>query len=134
MVSLEQAKLILDKVRVKLYTPKGLRSLSPDDPEYCSYYTGNQYYRDKAYHQGTVWSWLLGPYIDCLIRIEGNIAGKIEAKKVIEDFIPHLSEAGIGTVSEIFDAEPPFFPKGCIAQAWGVSEILRVYLGYKLYE
>lgn len=134
MVNRDQAKLVLDKVRDKLYTSKGIRSLSPDDPEYCHYYTGNQYFRDKAYHQGTVWSWLLGPYVDCFMRIEGNIVGKLEAKKVIENFIPHLSEAGIGTVSEIFDADAPFYPKGCIAQAWGVSEILRVYLGYKLYE
>jgi len=134
VVNYEQARSILNQVREKLYTPKGLRSLSPDDPEYCSYYTGDQYNRDKAYHQGTVWSWLLGPYIDALMRIEGNINGRLEAKQVIQDFIPHFQEAGIGTVSEIFDAEPPFYPKGCIAQAWGVGEILRVYMGYKLYE
>jgi predicted glycogen debranching enzyme len=121
----KKAKMVLKKTTEKLYTPVGLRTLSPDDASYMKIYQGNQYHRDAAYHQGTVWSWLLGPYIDAIMKLQG-VKAKAAARKVIEQFKFHLNEAGIGTVSEIFDAEPPHYPKGCIAQAWGVAEILRV--------
>ncbi len=134
LVNLEEARSILEKVRTLLYTPFGIRTLSPEDPDYCPYYFGDQYHRDKAYHQGTAWSWLLGPYIDCIIKIEGMELGRAEAKEIIKNFIPHLEEAGVGSISEIFDATSPHYPKGCIAQAWGVGEILRVYMEYKLYQ
>ena len=134
LVHLDQARSILKKVKDQLLTPRGIRTLSPNDPDYRPYYAGDQYHRDQAYHQGTAWSWLIGPYIDSLIRVKGEVEGRIEAKQVISDFLPHLEEAGVGSVSEIFDASPPYYPKGCIAQAWGVAEILRVYLEYRLYE
>ncbi|HTQ27529.1 MAG TPA: amylo-alpha-1,6-glucosidase [Puia sp.] len=125
-----RAKKVLDTVTLKLYTVVGLRSLAPDDAGYAPRYEGNQYQRDLAYHQGTVWSWLLGPYVDAIMRVE-DAAWK--AQEVITRFRHHLGEGGIGTVSEIFDAEPPHHPRGCIAQAWGVAEILRVIREYGLY-
>jgi glycogen debranching enzyme len=126
MVPVENAHKILKIIEKKLYTPVGLRSLSPDDPKYRPLYGGDQYSRDSAYHQGTVWSWLLGPYITALVRYRGK-AGKKKAEKVIQNIVPHLAEAGIGTVSEIFDAEAPNTSRGTIAQAWSVAELLRAY-------
>jgi predicted glycogen debranching enzyme len=117
---------ILKMIEDKLLSPYGLRSLAQDDPKYIGYYKGDQLSRDGAYHQGTVWSWLLGPYITSKIRLEGE-EGKQTVLKLLTKFETHFYEAGIGTVSEIFDAEPPFVPKGCIAQAWGVAEVLRAY-------
>jgi predicted glycogen debranching enzyme len=117
---------ILKMIEDKLLTPYGLRSLAQDDPKYIPYYKGDQLSRDGAYHQGTVWSWLLGPYITAKIRLEGE-EGKQAVMKLLTKFETHFYEAGIGTVSEIFDAEAPFVPKGCIAQAWGVAEVLRAY-------
>jgi glycogen debranching enzyme len=86
-------------------------------------------HRDSSYHQGTVWSWLLGPFVDALNRY-GN--GIMNPQQVIDNFIYHLNEACIGSVSEIFDADPPHHPRGCVAQAWGVGEILRVIKAYGL--
>jgi predicted glycogen debranching enzyme len=125
----QQAKAILEIIKEKLYTPVGLRSLSPDDPQYIGTYGGDTYHRDKSYHQGTVWSWLLGPYVDALMKT-GKTNNK--AKKVIANFKYHLNEAGIGSVSEIFDGNAPHHPRGCVAQAWGVAEILRVIREYDL--
>ncbi len=125
----EKAKVIVDKVYEKLYTPYGLRSLSPEDKNYKSIYIGNQYSRDAAYHQGTVWSFLLGAFVDAIeYAYPEEKKGRII--KIIEDFIPHLSNAGLGTVSEIFDGDYPHNPKGCIAQAWSVAEYLRIYKKY----
>ncbi|MEO5569749.1 MAG: amylo-alpha-1,6-glucosidase [Bacteroidia bacterium] len=129
----EKAKSILKVVTEKLYTPVGLRSLSQDHPDYKGRYRGNQLERDGAYHQGTVWSWLLGPYIDSIIRVKGA-KGKAEAKKVIQNFSYHFNEDCIGSVSEIFDGDAPHAPRGCIAQAWSVGELLRVIKEYKLTE
>jgi predicted glycogen debranching enzyme len=126
-----QAKQVLDLVTEKLYTPRGLRSLSQDNPNYRGQYLGNQAERDGAYHQGTVWAWLLGPYIDAIMNVYGKNARKM-AQEVIQSFLPHFQEAGIGTISEIFDGDAPHIPRGCIAQAWSVGELLRVYLAYKL--
>lgn len=128
----EQALRMIEQIRQKLVTPRGLRSLAPGSVNYHAWYDGNKLTRDGAYHQGTVWSWLLGPYIDSVMKLYGD-EGKHEARDLIDLFKPHLEEAGIGTVSEIFDASEPYYPKGCIAQAWGVAEILRVYMEYKLY-
>jgi predicted glycogen debranching enzyme len=113
-------------VEERLYTPVGLRSLDPAHPNFQPRYIGSPYNRDSAYHQGTVWSWLLGPYMTALVRYRGE-AGRIRVGQIIELFKPHLLEGGIGTVSEIFDGEAPHTPRGCIAQAWGVGEILRGY-------
>ncbi|MFL5729183.1 MAG: amylo-alpha-1,6-glucosidase [Cytophagaceae bacterium] len=122
----ELSSSILKMIEEKLLTPFGLRSLAPDDPKYIGHYRGDQLSRDGAYHQGTVWSWLLGPYITAKIRLEGE-EGRRSVMKLLNKFQVHLHEAGVGTVSEIFDGDAPFEPKGCIAQAWGVSEILRAY-------
>jgi len=123
----DKAKKVLQVVEEKLYTPVGLRSLAAHAPGYRPHYGGDQWSRDSAYHQGTVWSWLLGPLITAIVRVEGE-AGKKRAKQLLENITPHLRDAGIGTISEIFDAEPPHSPRGCMAQAWGVAEVLRAYI------
>ncbi|HSZ25443.1 MAG TPA: amylo-alpha-1,6-glucosidase, partial [Cytophagaceae bacterium] len=118
---------VLKTVEEHLLTPFGLRSLSPDHYRYEGHYGGNQWSRDGAYHQGTVWSWLLGPYITAKIRLEGD-TGKMAVERLLNSFQYHFSDAGIGTISEIFDGDAPHYPKGCIAQAWSVAEVLRAYL------
>ncbi|CAN5544755.1 amylo-alpha-1,6-glucosidase [soil metagenome] len=124
---------ILKMVEEKLYTPVGLRSLSPDDSHYCGVYGGDAWHRDAAYHQGTVWSWLLGPYIDAVMIVNGN-EGKRKAEGIINAFKYHLSEACIGSVSEIFDGDKPHHPRGCVAQAWGVAEVIRVITEHGLFQ
>jgi len=114
---------VLETVRSKLLTPLGLRSLAPGEPDYKPRYYGDLRSRDAAYHQGTVWGWLIGPYIDAWLRVHhGDAAG---IRDVLNGFDAHLGEAGVGTISEIFDAEAPYQPRGCIAQAWSVAEVLR---------
>lgn len=122
----DKAKKVLQVVEEKLYTPVGLRSLAAAEPGYRAHYGGDSWSRDGAYHQGTVWSWLLGPMITAIVRVEGEV-GKKRSKSLLEKLSPHFNEAGIGTISEIFDAEPPHAPRGCMAQAWGVAEVLRAY-------
>lgn len=129
----DKARAILQMVEKQLYTPVGLKSLPKSDSHYVPVYGGNAYQRDSSYHEGTVWSWLLGPYVDAIINVHGE-SGVEQAQKVINDFAYHLNEACIGSVSEIFDAEPPHHPRGCIAQAWGVAEILRVIKDNQLYD
>lgn len=128
----KQGKAVLKIIEEKLYTPVGLRSLPKDDSRYIGIYGGDAMHRDSSYHQGTVWSWLLGPYADALMKSEGKNQ-KAKAKKVIDAFTHHLNEACIGSVSEIFDGDAPHHPRGCIAQAWGVAEVLRVIKDYELY-
>lgn len=123
LVEGEKAKSILKIIEEKLYTPVGLRSLPMDDEHYVHNYGGDAWQRDSSYHQGTVWSWLLGPYVDALIKVKSK---KSKIKKVIDGFGYHLKEGCIGSVAEIFDADAPHHPRGCIAQAWGVAEWLRV--------
>ena len=125
----EKAKAVLQVTEAQLYTPVGLRSLAANDIHYVPVYGGDAWHRDSSYHQGTVWSWLLGPYIDVIIKVEG---AKDRAIQVIENFKYHLNEACIGSVSEIFDAAAPHHPRGCVAQAWGVAEVLRVIKAYDL--
>lgn len=127
----DRAKLVFEKVTAHLLTPKGLRSLSPSHHDYKPAYGGSVWSRDGGYHQGTVWSFLMGPYIDALLYVKGN-KGRKEATKLWDTFLQHLDEAGVGTISEIFDAEPPHTPRGCIAQAWGVAEALRVAVEHEL--
>jgi glycogen debranching enzyme len=113
-------------VRDRLVTPVGLRSLAPGDPEYKSKYFGDLRARDAAYHQGTVWGWLVGPFVDAWLKVyPDDLDG---ARRTLDGFIPHLNDGCIGSISEIFDAEPPFTPRGCIAQAWSVAEFLRVWV------
>jgi predicted glycogen debranching enzyme len=121
----ERWRPVVDLVGEKLLTPYGLRTLAPDHPDYKATYTGDLRARDAAYHQGTVWPWLIGHYIDARLRVYGD---KSEARSLLGAFKHHLQDAGIGTISEIFDAEPPFHPRGCIAQAWSVAEVLRAYV------
>jgi glycogen debranching enzyme len=116
-------KPVLEQVSTHLVTPVGLRSLAPSHPDYKATYDGDLRARDAAYHQGTVWAWLIGPFIDAWLRVHPYEAAK--AREFLAGFEPHLSEAGIGSISEIFDAEPPYHPRGCIAQAWSVAEVLR---------
>jgi predicted glycogen debranching enzyme len=120
-----KARGVLEVVTKTLLTPAGIRSLAPASAGYLPYYDGNNEARDEAYHQGTVWSWLLGPYIDALVSVEGG-SGKAKAEEILNAFMPHLDEACVGSISEIFDAAPPHNPKGAVAQAWSVGEILRV--------
>ena len=127
----KKGKRVLKAVTEQLYTPVGLRTLSPAHPAYQGIYQGDQRHRDEAYHQGTVWSWLLGPYIDAIMKLQG-VRAKPMARKVIQQCCEHLHQAGIGTVSEIFDGDHPHHPKGCIAQAWSVAELIRVIKTYEL--
>ena len=128
----EKAKAVFNSIRSKLYTPFGLRSLSPDDPRYKGHYGGNPFARDSTYHQGTVWSWLLGPFVEAGLK-HGGESFKTEAMDIIDRFSVHLNGGCIGSVSEIFDGDAPYQPRGCVAQAWGVAEILRVIKTYSLF-
>ncbi len=121
-----EAKKVVAAVEKHLLTPVGLRSLSPDNSAYIPIYQGNQLSRDGAYHQGTVWSWLMGAYADAKLKTD-PINGPEKVRKIMLKAFKHLEEAGVGNVSEIFDGQAPYAPKGCIAQAWGVAEWLRVY-------
>jgi predicted glycogen debranching enzyme len=114
---------VVSAVHAKLVTPVGLRSLAQGEPGYKPRYFGDLRARDAAYHQGTVWAWLIGPFIDAWLRVYPD--DRATARRFLDGFEPHLSEAGIGSISEVFDAEPPFTPRGCIAQAWSVAEVLR---------
>jgi predicted glycogen debranching enzyme len=125
-----KAKSMIKIIEEKLYTPVGLRSLAADDDHYIHQYGGDQWHRDSSYHEGTVWSWLLGAYIDALVSIN---APKSRIEKVINAFRYHLNEGCLGSVSEIFDADAPHHPRGCVAQAWGVAEILRVIKQYDIF-
>jgi predicted glycogen debranching enzyme len=123
----EKAARVLEAVEAKLYTPVGLRTLAPDHADYHAVYTGGFDAREAAYHQGTVWAWLLGPYLTALVRVHGA-AGRKKAREVITALEPQLAEAGVGSLSEVFDGEAPHSPGGCIARAWSVAEVLRAYV------
>jgi predicted glycogen debranching enzyme len=110
----------------KLLTPVGLRSLAPDDPEYKPIYGGDLRSRDGAYHQGTVWAWLIGPFVDAWLKLHPD--DKKGARKFLEVFPVHLSDDSIGTIGEVFDAREPHMAGGCIAQAWSVAEVLRSWV------
>jgi predicted glycogen debranching enzyme len=124
LLSKERAAAVLKNIREELLTPRGLRTLSPAHPDYKAVYEGSPHQRDSAYHQGTVWPWLLGTYIDAILFVD-PVAGAKEAKEILEGMHSHLYEAGLGSISEIFDAEAPHKARGAIAQAWSVSELLR---------
>jgi glycogen debranching enzyme len=119
---------MLPRDRARSVTPFGLRSLAPSDPQYRGRYTGAPTERDGAYHQGTVWAWLLGPFITAYIKVNG---GSEEARRQAQAWLSpiesHLAEAGLGHISEIFEGDAPHRPCGCIAQAWSVAEILRAH-------
>jgi len=114
---------VLHVVTEKLLTPFGLRTLDPEHRDFKAQYFGDLRARDAAYHQGTVWAWLLGPYIDAWLRVHPGDTG--HALKLLEGFDGHLNEACVGSISEVFDATVPHAPRGCVAQAWSVAEVLR---------
>jgi len=125
LLSQSQALSVFKSIEQKLLTPVGLRSLAPNMPGYRPHYEGGVHARDGAYHQGTVWGWLLGPYITALVRLRGP-AGTTRARALVQNLSAKLGQNGLGTLSEIYDGDSPFTPRGCIAQAWSVGEILRV--------
>jgi predicted glycogen debranching enzyme len=126
MLSSERAKIVVEKVQEHLLTPFGLRSLAPTDSQYCGRYTGGPVERDGAYHQGTVWPWLMGPFITAYIKVNGGReAARQQAREWMLPLKGHLADGGLGHISEIFDGDAPQLPRGCIAQAWSTAEILR---------
>jgi predicted glycogen debranching enzyme len=131
LVDKKNGKEILNKIRSELLTPRGLRSLSANHPDYKGHYSGGIVARDGAYHQGTVWSHLIGAYIDALFYVHGESA-RTEAVEVVDAMAKHLDEAGLGSISEIFDANAPHHARGCYAQAWSVAELLRAAIEHEL--
>lgn len=127
MLDDERAKKIVAVVERDLLTPVGLRSLSICDPNYIGSYRGDMRSRDAAYHQGTVWPWPMGAFITAYLKVnrKSRLARK-QAQKWLDGFLPHLEQACVGQVSEIFDGDAPYFARGCVAQAWSVAELLRV--------
>jgi glycogen debranching enzyme len=123
LVGGDVASSVVDVVGRELAVPLGLRSLAPSDPAYRPRYQGDRRFRDAGYHQGTVWSWLIGPYAEAVAGVHGPEAGL----DVLRPFEDHLRSSGLGSVSEILEPEPPFEPRGCPAQAWSVAEVLRVW-------
>ncbi|CAN5306961.1 amylo-alpha-1,6-glucosidase [soil metagenome] len=119
-----QAKSIVDVCGRTLVTSHGLRSLAPFEDDYLTYYAGTLQQRDAAYHQGTVWSWLIGPFVSAHLHVYGD---REAARSYLQPLFLHMRDHGLGSISEVFDAEPPFQARGCIAQAWGVAELLRVW-------
>ena len=126
MLQPEKARRVVEKVERELLTPYGLRSLAPGDSHYRARYEGDALSRDGSYHQGTVWAWLMGPFITAYLKAHDRSEESCRrAARWLMNFQEHLSEAGLGQVSEIFDAEAPHTPRGCVAQAWSVAELLR---------
>src|SRR5690606_31110661 len=120
-----QKAQVLEVVKSNLLTDRGLRSLAPSDPQYKGYYHGNQAQRDRAYHQGTVWPWLLGHFAESYLKIHRK-AGIAFVQKLIKGFDEVMTQYGIGTVAEIYDGDPPHRPKGAISQASSIGELLRM--------
>jgi predicted glycogen debranching enzyme len=114
---------VVEKVQKELLTPVGLRSLAPGHPDFKARYFGDLRARDAAYHQGTVWGWLIGPFVDAWMKVHPE--DRKGARKLLEGFMEHLDHACVGSISEVFDAQEPFTPRACIAQAWSVAEVLR---------
>jgi predicted glycogen debranching enzyme len=117
---------VVTVVRERLLTPMGLRTLAPGHPDYKATYDGDLRARDAAYHQGTVWPWLMGAFVEAWLRVHPTDHARMRA--LLEGFTSHLDEACVGSVSEIFDAEVPFTPRGCISQGWSVAEVLRALI------
>lgn len=125
----KMAKKVIESVWSKLYTSYGLRTLSQDSNEYSGIYTGDQLQRDGAYHQGTVWPWLIGHFITAYMKVYGYTEeNRKKARLFINPFRDHLNDSCIGSISEIFDGDEPLIPRGCFAQAWSVAEVLRAYI------
>ena len=129
MLSPDRSRSVVEKVREHLLTPYGLRTLAPSDPQYRGRYEGGPVERDGAYHQGTVWPWLIGPFITAYVKVNGaSDAAREQAAEWLKPLHDHLSDAALGHISEIFDGDTPQRPAGCAAQAWSVGEVLRAYV------
>jgi len=131
MLSGDRCEKIVDVVQHELLTPYGLRTLVRSDPRYKGVYVGDRRSRDQAYHNGTVWPWLLGPFTTAFLKVKGH--GDFRLEYALKNFIlplftRQIFEAGLGTLSEIFDGDAPHAPRGCVAQAWSVAEPLRAYV------
>jgi predicted glycogen debranching enzyme len=126
MLTAERARRVVEKVGRELLTPYGLRSLAPSDPQYSGRYAGGPAGRDAAYHQGTVWAWLIGPFVTAYLKVNGRTPASVaHARALLEPLLVHLKEACLGHVSEIFDGDAPHAPRGAVAQAWSAAELLR---------
>lgn len=128
LLSHKQEQSVVAVVERELLTPHGLRSLSPRDSRYRGLYCGDSWARDSAYHQGTVWAWPIGAFLSAYLKVnDGAESAKAQVREWLKPLLAHLDEAGVGSISEIFDGDAPHAPRGCIAQAWSVSEVLRVW-------
>jgi predicted glycogen debranching enzyme len=123
-----RARRVVDLVERRLVTPLGLRSLAPGEPGYAAHYAGDSSARDAVYHQGTVWPWLMGPFVEAWVRVRGNTAAAKQAARAtfLEPLAAHLTSAGLGHISEIADGDSPFTPRGCPFQAWSLGEFVRM--------
>ena len=128
LLEAEAARAVMEAVEASLLTSEGLRTLAPGEPSYCAHYEGDVVQRDGSYHQGTVWPWLIGPFVEAWLRVRGNSPSAVEQAR--QRFLPplyeHLNEAGLGHVSEIMDADAPHTARGCPFQAWSLGELLRL--------
>jgi predicted glycogen debranching enzyme len=122
-----RARAVVRTVREKLLTPRGLRTLSADNPAYRGRYAGGPDPRDAAYHQGTAWPWLLGPYVDAVFAVEDSRCARGEAQQILDGLLDSMEEAGLGHISEVFDGDPPHRPGGCIAQAWSAAAAIHIW-------
>jgi glycogen debranching enzyme len=126
MLSAERARLVVEAVERELLTPYGLRSLAPSDPQYSGRYGGSPAERDAVYHQGAVWAWLIGPFVTAYLKVHGRTPETLgRARNLLAPLVAHLKEACLGHVSEIFEGDAPHAPRGAVAQAWSVAELLR---------
>ena len=119
-----QQRAVVDTCARHLLTSHGLRGLAPEHQAYIGHYGGDRRTRDAAYHRGTVWGWLLGPFVSAHLRVYRDPA---TARSFLQPLLQHLASHGLGSLSEVFDGDPPFTPRGCIAQAWTVAEVLRAW-------
>jgi glycogen debranching enzyme len=127
----EKAEKVVEVVERELLTPFGLRTLARSDPRYVGVYAGVRRSRDRAYHNGTVWPWLLGPFTTAFLRVKDctDLArGNVLKNFLMPFFMKQVFESGLGTLSEIFDGDPPHKPRGCVAQAWSIAEPLRAFV------
>jgi len=127
MLSNEKSERVVNVVQRELVTPYGLRTLARSDSRYRDMYVGDRWNRDQAYHNGTVWPWLLGPYVTACHKAQSNSDYELK-NRLMSLFTQQITQAGLGTISEIFDGDPPHTPRGCIAQAWSIAEPLRAYI------
>jgi predicted glycogen debranching enzyme len=119
-----QQRAVVEVCARHLLTSFGLRTLAADDPDYQGSYGGDQKQRDGAYHQGTVWAWLMGPFVTAHLRVYGD---RQKARSFLAPLMQHLVDPGVGSIGEIFDGDEPFMPRGCTAQAWSVAEVIRAW-------